>query len=38
LPGAAEQITNLQIKQLDLYAQDEIKFSDKFKFTVGFAC
>ncbi|WP_281636939.1 TonB-dependent receptor [Flavobacterium marginilacus] len=35
LPGGAEPWQILKSNKLDLYAQDEMKLSDKFKFTVG---
>ncbi|KIQ25253.1 oar protein [Flavobacterium sp. MEB061] len=35
LPGGAEPMQILKSNKLDLYAQDEMKLSDKFKLTVG---
>ncbi|MFT5251847.1 MAG: hypothetical protein ACI87N_000840 [Flavobacteriales bacterium] len=35
LPGAAEPLQIYKSNKLDLYTQDEIKFSDKFKMTIG---
>jgi hypothetical protein len=35
LAGAAEPLQIYKSNKLDLYTQDEIKFSDKFKLTVG---
>ncbi|WP_316634041.1 carboxypeptidase regulatory-like domain-containing protein [uncultured Flavobacterium sp.] len=35
LPGGAEPMQVLKSNKLDLYAQDEMKLSDKFKLTVG---
>jgi hypothetical protein len=35
LPGDAEPMQILKSNKLDLYAQDEMKLSDKFKLTVG---
>jgi hypothetical protein len=35
LPGAAEPLQIYKSNKLDLYTQDEIKFSDRFKMTVG---
>jgi hypothetical protein len=35
LPGAVEPLQILKSNKLDLYVQDEIKLSDRFKMTVG---
>ncbi|MDX6180753.1 carboxypeptidase-like regulatory domain-containing protein [Flavobacterium sp. Fl-77] len=35
LPGGAEPLQILKSNKIDLYAQDEMKLSDKFKLTVG---
>jgi hypothetical protein len=35
LPGAAELLQIYKSNKLDLYTQDEIKFSDRFKMTIG---
>jgi hypothetical protein len=35
LPGAAEPLQIYKSNKLDLYTQDEIKFSDRFKMTIG---
>ncbi|WP_017497200.1 carboxypeptidase-like regulatory domain-containing protein [Flavobacterium sp. WG21] len=35
LPGAVEPLQVLKTNKLDLYAQDEIKLSDRFKLSVG---
>lgn len=35
LPGGAEPMQILKSNKLDLYAQDEMKLSDRFKLTVG---
>jgi hypothetical protein len=35
---AAEPLQIYKSNKLDLYTQDEIKFSDRFKMTIGLRC